>query len=110
SVDNELEVRLLDEHRREDAELRGDILQALMLDSAVPRTVDLRVEEGFVTLTGSANWQHQRDEAEFVAGNVVGAVGIANEIQLAHPETPDADEVKEAIRRAFRRTAAVDAN
>ena len=36
AVDNQLQVRLLNGQRREDAELRGDVLQALMLDSLVP--------------------------------------------------------------------------
>src|SRR4029453_3279937 len=33
SVNDELEVRLLNDDKRADADLRGDILQALMLDS-----------------------------------------------------------------------------
>jgi hypothetical protein len=32
-VTNDLEVRLLTEHRRQDGELRADVLQALMLDT-----------------------------------------------------------------------------
>ena len=51
SLDNQLQVRLLNDQRRSDAELRGDVLQALMLDSLVPTTVDAKVEDGFVTLT-----------------------------------------------------------
>ena len=35
-----------------------------MLDSLVPKTVDAKVEDGFVTLTGTADWQYQRDEAD----------------------------------------------
>ena len=31
SVNNDLEVRILTQDRRDDAELRGDVLQALML-------------------------------------------------------------------------------
>src|SRR5262249_30396092 len=58
SVDNELQVKLLSD--RGDAEVRGDILQALMLDSLVPSTVDAKVDDGFVTLTGKANWQYER--------------------------------------------------
>src|SRR6266508_215399 len=48
-VDNQLDVRILTEQRREDAELRGDVLQALMLDMLVPSTVDATVKDGFVT-------------------------------------------------------------
>src|SRR4029077_16626430 len=72
SVDNQLQVRLMNDAKRGDAEMRGDVLQALMLDSLVPKTVDVKVEDGFVTLTGTANWQYERDEAEFVASNIVG--------------------------------------
>jgi osmotically-inducible protein OsmY len=107
-VDNKLQVRLLNEHRREDAELRGDVLQALMLDSLVPKTVDAKVDDGVVTLTGTADWQYQRDEADLVASNIVGTLDVFNEIELEHP-TPEAGDVKESIEQAFTRNAALDA-
>jgi osmotically-inducible protein OsmY len=108
SVDNELDVQLLNDTKRGDAELRGDILQALMLDSLVPSTVDAKVADGFVTLTGKADWQYQRDEAEMVASNIVGTVGVADEIQLNHP-SPDAGDVKHSIKKALKRNASLDA-
>ena len=83
SVDNQLQVRLLSS--RSDAELRGDVLQALMLDGLVPATVDANVTDGFVTLTGTAEWQYQRDEAEYVTSNIVGALDVYDEIDLEHP-------------------------
>src|SRR6478736_5516302 len=74
SVDNQLQVKLMNDQRRSDAELRGDVLQALMLDSLIPTAVDAKVQDGFVTLTGTVDWQYQRDEADFVASNIVGAL------------------------------------
>src|ERR1700754_1196733 len=59
SVDNQLQVRLLTDARRDDADIRGDVLQALMLDSMVPKTVDAEVNDGYVTLTGTVDWQYQ---------------------------------------------------
>ena len=109
SVDNQLQVKLMNDDRRADAELRGDVLQALMLDSLVPATVDAKVEDGFVTLTGTANWQYQRDEADFVASNIVGTLDVFNEIELEHP-TPRAGDVQESITKAFKRNAALDAD
>jgi osmotically-inducible protein OsmY len=108
SVDNKLQVRLMNDAKRGDAELRGDVLQALMLDSLVPKTVDAKVDDGFVTLTGKANWQYQRDEAEFVASNIVGTLDVVDEIELAYP-APDRGDVKESIKKAFKRNAALDA-
>src|SRR5579862_1380190 len=59
SVKDELTVRILTSAQRDDAELRGDVLQALMLDSLVPSTIDAKVKDGVVTLTGKANWQYE---------------------------------------------------
>ena len=109
SVDSQLKVRLMDDERRADAELRGDVLQALMLDSLVPTTVDAKVDDGFVTLTGTADWQYQRDEAEAVASNIVGAIDVFDTIELKHP-SPKGGDVQESIRKAFKRNAALDAD
>jgi len=109
SVDNELDVELMGEQRREDADLRGDVLQALMLDSLVPTTVDAWVENGFITLTGTVDWQYQRDEAEFVAGNLLGVVGIENDIYLVDT-TPSPTDVENKIKKAFKRNAKLDAD
>ena len=109
SVDNDLQVKLMNDAKRGDAEVRGDVLQALMLDSLVPSTVDAKVDDGLVTLTGSANWQYQRDEAEFVASNIVGTLDVVDEIDLQYP-TPDRSDVKESIKKAFKRNAALDAD
>jgi osmotically-inducible protein OsmY len=108
SVDNQLQVRLMNDNKRADADIRGDVLQALMLDSLVPKTVDAKVDDGFVTLTGTANWQYQRDEADFVASNIVGALDVFNEIDLQYP-TPDRGDVQESIKKAFKRNASLDA-
>src|SRR6185436_7712278 len=94
--------------KREDAEIRGDVLQALMLDSLVPNTIDAKVDDGFVTLTGTADWQYQRDEAELVSSNIVGALEVIDTIDLEFP-TPSPGDVEESIKKAFKRNAAVDA-
>ena len=107
-VDNDLEVRLIGRKGREDAELRADVLQALMLDSLVPSTIDAQVRDGFVTLKGIADYQFQRDEAERVATNIVGVVALSDEIKLVHP-SPDADAVKRTISDSFERNATIDA-
>jgi osmotically-inducible protein OsmY len=109
SVDNQLKVKLMNDDRRADAELRGDVLQALMLDGLVPSTVDAKVEDGFVTLTGTAEWQYQRDEAESVASNIVGTLDVLDEIELTYP-TPSAGDVQESIKKAFKRNAGIDAD
>jgi len=109
SVDNQLQVTVMDAQKRRDAELRGDVLRALMLDGTVPASVDAQVVDGAITLTGTARWQYQRDEAELVASNVAGALDVVDEIELQQP-TASAGDVQESIRKALKRNAALDAD
>jgi osmotically-inducible protein OsmY len=107
SVRNNLEVRILDEHGRQHADLRGAVLKAMALDGLIPKTVDAKADRGLVTLTGTAAWQYQREEAELVAGNVPGVADVDNQIALTTPQ-PTAGDVKQSIERAFQRNANLD--
>ena len=107
-VQNEVKVNILNGLARDDAELRGEVLQAMTLDSLIPSSIDARVDDGWVTLTGSAERQYQRDEAEYIAGNVRGVIGVDDEIDLANPQ-PSAGDVKDSIKKALKRNAKLDA-
>jgi osmotically-inducible protein OsmY len=107
-VSNERQVRMLEGSKRDDADLRGDVLQALMLDSLVPMTVDAEARDGMVTLTGTVQWQYQRDEAEFLTASVPGVLGIRNDITLT--STPDGRDIESDISDAFRQSARLDAD
>ena len=109
SVDNDLQVVPEIDLVLTDADLQDSIQQALMLDLVVPTTVGVDVLDGVVTLTGTAEWQYQRDEAELVASNIVGAIDVFDDIVLVGP-TPDAYDVKQSIKDAFKRNAALDAD
>ena len=109
SVDNQLQVRLLTEGGRLDADIRGDVLQALALDSLVPKSVDAKVYDGVVTLTGSVDWKYQWDEADYVASTIVGALDVINEIEINSP-TPKPSDVQDSITNALQRNAGVDSD
>jgi osmotically-inducible protein OsmY len=106
-VANELTVQIPDRDRRDDEDLRGDVLEALMLEGSVPMTVEAQVRDGFVTLTGTVEWRYQREAAESRTAGVPGVVGIDNAIALAR--ALDARPAGDAIRWAFRRDAVLDA-
>ena len=108
TVNDELQVQILDKDRRDDTELRGDVLHALVLDGLIPTTVDARGPGGFVTLPGTASWQYQRDEAKFIVANVPGVFGIEDRIRLI--TAPDGRDIKDDIGRAFARSARLDAD
>jgi osmotically-inducible protein OsmY len=107
-VANELRVQIPDKDRRDDEDLRGDVLEVLMLDVSVPMTVDAQARDGFVTLTGTAQWHYQREAAELHTANVPGVAGIDNAIILT--QSPDAHEARDPISAAFRRDAALAAD
>ncbi len=109
AVTNELDVRLLTEHRRADADVRGDVLQALMLDAVVPATIEASVKDRVVTLPGSAERYFQIEEAEFVAGNARGVAGVETDVDLVGP-APRPDDVERAIEAALERDAKLDAD
>ena len=106
-VENHLQVRLLDRHRRTDAELRGEVLQSLGWDVLVPSAVDARVAGGVVTLSGTVGERFQREEAETAVRNLRGVREVRNEIALEREPAPA--DVEDAIQRALARAANVEA-
>jgi osmotically-inducible protein OsmY len=82
-VFDELNVRLLDAYQREDAEIRGAALQWLMWDIEVPSdSVDVKVTDGWVTLTGDVDFQFESDCAFDDVASLFGVVGVTNEIRV----------------------------
>jgi osmotically-inducible protein OsmY len=82
-VYDDLHVRLLDQDRREDAEIRGALLQRLMWDPAlIPDYLDVHVKDGWVTLTGEVDHQYQSDDAFDHATSLHGVRGVSNEIKV----------------------------
>lgn len=104
-VDNDLDIRV--PYPRTDTELRGDVLAALALDDLVPDTVNAHVAAAVVRLVGTAGWHYERSEAELVAGNVHGVVGVENDIYLTTP-VAYAGDVRAAIVRALERHARIE--
>jgi osmotically-inducible protein OsmY len=85
-VFDELSVRLMDAAQRSDAELRGMALQAITWDIEAPaELIDVRVTDGWVTLTGTVPWQFESDAAFEDVAKLFGVIGVTNEILVLHP-------------------------
>ncbi len=74
--------RLLQVARRPDAGVQRDVLRALLLESLVPLTVDARVADGIVTLTGTVGGKQERETAKQVAGSVPGVAAVNDCIDI----------------------------
>ena len=82
-VDDQLKVNLEGADRREDDEIRGVALQALIWDTEVPSdAVDVKVEDGWITLKGDVSFQFQSDAAYDDVASLYGIYGVTNEIRV----------------------------
>jgi len=85
-VFDELQVRLLDDYAREDAEIRGAALQSLMWDVEIPSdSIEVKVDNGWVTLKGELDYQFQSDDAFDDIASLIGVTGVTNEIKVVEP-------------------------
>jgi osmotically-inducible protein OsmY len=85
-VDNQLKVSLSGADRRDDDEMRGIALQSLIWDVDVPAdAVDVKVDDGWVTLTGNVSYQFESDAAYDDVAGLYGVVGVTNEIRVSNP-------------------------
>jgi osmotically-inducible protein OsmY len=76
---------------------------------SVPQgAVKVKVEDGFVTLTGAVDWQYQRAAAERAARSQKGVRGLGNQITLK-PHVQAAD-IQRRIEEALKRQADLEAD
>ncbi|MPZ50563.1 MAG: BON domain-containing protein [Dehalococcoidia bacterium] len=92
-----------------DTEIATRVVDAIESDPSVPENrVNVRVENGRVTLTGSLDWQYQRARAEAVVRHLPGVTKIHNDITIRQPSI-SATEIRSGIEQAFARDARIDA-
>jgi osmotically-inducible protein OsmY len=70
-------------------DMRMRVLNALHWDLAIPRDrLNVDVENGWVTVSGTVDLPYQKTCAECDARNVPGVVGVTNLIRLAGNQWP----------------------
>jgi len=104
AVAQDIEVFVPVPTERSDAEIARAALDRIAWDVAVPAdAVAIRVEHGWVTLSGEVHWQYQREAAETVIRGLRGLTGITNLVTItAHLATTDiAASIDNALHRAW---------
>lgn len=105
----EIEVRLRSDPKTADDEIAKRIVDVLTWNVLVPvEKIEVKVERGWVTLTGTVDWAFQRDEAKKSAGRISGVIGVGNLIEVRR--LPAAADIKDRIFAAFMRQADLDAS
>jgi osmotically-inducible protein OsmY len=107
AIAEELKVNLSGIHKHTDAEIAQAIVNALGWHVWVPGTVHATIEDGWVTLSGTANWKFERQAAVEAVRYLSGVKGVSDNIGLTSTEPPNA--VKDAIETVLRRDTDIDA-
>ena len=107
TVAQDLTVKILSEHTRNDPEIAAAVQHALKWNVYIPTSVTAKVHLGTVTLEGEVTWNFQRATAERAIRYLRGVVGVHNTITIK-PQT-SASEVRERVLAALQRHASEDA-
>ncbi len=103
----EIDVKLLGLSKRTDGDIAGSAENVLQWTTSLPKdSVKVLVEDGWITLSGEAQWDYQRRTAVAAVRNLMGVRGISDNIVLKSKVS--ANGVKADITEALKRRAIDD--
>lgn len=107
-IAQEIEVRPIGSNRTADDEIAKRAVNILRWNTPIPEgTVQVKVQKGWVTLTGKVDWFYQKDSAARAVRDLAGVVGLTNQIEIK--QHASATDVKKRIEEALKRNAEVEA-
>jgi len=108
AVAQELVVKVPEMFHHSDTELAHRVVNAFAWDVEVPsEKIRAQVQDGWVTLEGTVEWQFQRNAAERAVRYLGGIKGVTNLIAIA--PTVSSYDVAQRIKAALHRTADIEA-
>jgi len=108
AVVDEIEVKLPSSSERTDTDIAEAAVRALKNNLSVPdEKIKVTVREGWITLEGEVEWQHQKTAAESSVRYLVGVKGVSNLIMVKPRVSPTHVQMK--IEEALKRSAEMDA-
>ncbi len=103
AVAEEIVVTLPFAMKRTDDQIAAAILDRFAWDVSVPKDkVKVKVQDGWVTLTGEVGWHFQSDAAEDACRRLYGVVSVLNRIEIKPQVRPS--EIQEKIKAALHRS------
>jgi osmotically-inducible protein OsmY len=103
AIAEEIEVKLPFAIKRTDADIATAAVNRLAWDTGTPRdAVKVKVENGWVTLTGDVEWHFQMEAAEREVRHLMGVVGVSNQIVIK--SRVDTAHLQDDIQRALNRS------
>lgn len=108
AIANDLNVKLPSSSQRPDPDIARAALDALKWNVSVPKDrIQVKVDNGWVTLEGDVDWYFQKEAAERSVRYLTGVKGVSNLITVRVRPTPS--DIKEKVKEALRRGAEFDA-
>ena len=107
AVAEDIKVTPAVSYKRADEDMAQSATNVLNWNVWVPRDrVKVRVQDGWITLTGNVDWYYQKQHAEEAVRHLIGVMGVTNSITIKPPvPTVKAPEVKNGIEGALKRNA-----
>lgn len=107
-IAEEIEVRFLGAPATSDEEIARRALNSISWNASLPKdAIQVKVDRGLVTLSGSVNWHYQKELAADSIRGLTGITCVINRIDVVPTVSPS--NVKRLIEEAFKRDAALDA-
>lgn len=106
-IANEIDVELPSESHRSDEDIARAAANALDWDVVLPKDLQVVVENGWVTLNGTVEWQYQKTAAQNDIARLTGVKGVINNIKIKSKVSSSAVEGK--IEAALQRNASLNA-
>ena len=108
AIVEELQIRYVESSAPGDEDIAKQAIDVLAWDLCVPKDkVKVKIEKGWVTLSGEVDWYFQECAAESDVRKLSGVMGVSNEIVIK-PRFRVLD-LEKAISLAFRRSAEFEA-
>lgn len=108
AIVEKLEVRFGNAPKTADDEIARRAIKLLDWDVSIPKgDIFATVQNGFVTLTGSVEWNYQRAKAAKLVGGLNGVTGVFNDIKVKNRVSKS--NIKQRIEDALTRNAEIEA-
>ena len=107
AVVEKIEVKFANWGKIEDSEIANEIVNAFKSNWEIPNDkIKIKVEDGWVTLSGELPWNYQKEAAQRIVNTQAGVKGLINSLEIKSSINDDIE--KEGIECALERNGSID--
>lgn len=104
AVVEDIHVKMATSLEKNDEDLATEILSSMKWDWSVPSDkVQVKVENGWVTIDGGVEWNYQKEAARSCAANLIGVKGVTNNVTVKaiSNDKIEQEEIEKALSRSW---------